>query len=266
MEPCAGEDIHEGAALAGGVGDAIGGHEGEAEGGCEVAEGFEFVGFVAVEVALQFDVDAVGSEGVDELGGGFAGLLWLSGGEGAADGAIGIAGEGDEAFREFREVVPAGGGGESGAAEFCLGEEAAEVAVPGTVGDEQREGRTVGEGEFAADEGADAVVATSVVQARRAVHAVAVAERECGQAEGGGLGGEVLRQAATAEKAERAPGVQFDVARGVSHIPPPVASHPAGAGVGRVRRSRGVRPIPRAARRGQRATIHRWRAMDRRRR
>jgi hypothetical protein len=70
------------------------------------------------------------------------------------------------------------------------------------------------------------VVATSVVQARRAVHAVAVAERECGQAEGGGLGGEVLRQAATAEKAERAPGVQFDVARGVSHIPPPVASHP----------------------------------------
>ena len=91
-------------------------------------------------------------------------------------------------------------------------EQAAEVLVTGARFDEDGENDAVFHGEFAADDRADAVFFRGGKKSRRAVNAVAVAEGHGGHAGTGGGFGELLRSGGAAQKAERAAGMEFDVA------------------------------------------------------
>ena len=174
--------------------------------GGEVAEEGELAFLAAHAETLQFDVEPVGAEETQERserggGGGGAG-----GAPRATDGAVFIAGQGDEAFGGGGDLGPSGvagtfavvgrRGGACGRArvEAGAGEELAEILVTGAGGGEEREDAAVGEGELGADEGAHAGVAGGAEETRGAVDAIAVAEGEGGEFETGGGGDERFRR------------------------------------------------------------------------
>jgi len=228
-----GEDVEEFAVFLFGAAYAIGGDDGQAQFGGEAEEG-DVAGFLfALVMALEFDIQVAsavdGDEAIEVLGSG--GFAFAS--EGGGEGSFFAAGEADESFREFFEIV-------AGSGTFCLGgfahfeagDELAEVLIAGLRFCEQDNarglvGRLVGkmrggreaaaegrDGDFSTDVGFDFVVFGGGVEARDSVEAVAVSQRHGGHVDfecaldvglGGGRG---------FEKAEGAGGVEFDVVFG----------------------------------------------------
>ena len=200
------EHVGDRAFGAGGVADAAGGEDGEMMGGGEVAEEGELAFLAAHAETLQFDVEPVGAEETQERserGGGGGGT---GGAPCATDGAVFVAGQGDEALGVGGDLGPGGvagtfavGGRRGGACgrarvEAGAGEELAEIFVAGAGGGEEREDAAVGEGELGADEGAHAGVAGGAEETRGAVDAIAVAEGEGGEFEPGSGGDERFRR------------------------------------------------------------------------
>ena len=85
-----------------------------------------------------------------------------------------------------------------------------EVAIAVAILDEHRQARAVVQRQLAADERADARVLRGPVEARRAVDAVAIDERQRRHLEPRGLAHERLRLLGAFEKRERGLRVQFD--------------------------------------------------------
>ena len=144
--------------------------------------------FLAVVMALQFGVDVAASEDVEQA-------------------LVGMAGEADQPAREFRELFQGGGAFALLGSQLHAGDQAAEVAVAFARFHQQRIGEPVGAGDLRADVRADSGFLRSHVEARRAVHAVAVDERHGGHAETGAGSREFFGHGRTFEKAEAGAGV-----------------------------------------------------------
>src|SRR6266704_1064769 len=100
------------------------------------------------------------------------------------------------------------------APERARGEEAAEVLVAGALLDQEPEAAGARDRHLRADQGAETRAARGLEEARRAVDAARVGERQRVVAEHGGAFDQILRQRGAGEEAERAPAAQLDV---VSH-------------------------------------------------
>ena len=102
------EHVGDRAFGAGGVADAAGGEDGEMMRGGEVAEEGELAILAAHAETLQFDVEPVGAEETQERserGGGGGGT---GGAPCATDGAVFVAGQGDEALGVGGDLGPGG--------------------------------------------------------------------------------------------------------------------------------------------------------------
>jgi hypothetical protein len=93
----------------------------------------------------------------------------------------------------------------------AIGQETAEVLIACTGFDQDREDRTILHGQFRADDGANTGFFGLRVKPRRPVYAVAIGQRNGGQAKFGSEFGEMLRKRGAAQEAERAAGVEFDI-------------------------------------------------------
>ena len=140
------------------------------------------------------------------------------GGVGARERPVRAAGEAVQPGGVLLDLLPrrprlalraAGGGG---------GEQAAEVRVAGAVLDQQPERARVLDRDLGADERPHAGAPRGREEARRAVDAVAVGERERVVAERGGALDQVLRQRGAAQEAEGAAAAQLDVVGVPRHV------------------------------------------------
>jgi hypothetical protein len=127
-----GEEVEDFSVARFGVADAVGGYYGELKRAREMEGGLVAGFFVALVVALKFDVDVVGAVEADELfeegaGGGFA-----AGGESGGERAFVAAGEADESFGILGEVVVGSCAfGLGFLAHFELRDELAEILIAG---------------------------------------------------------------------------------------------------------------------------------------
>jgi hypothetical protein len=94
-----------------------------------------------------------------------------------------MAGEADQAAREFGKLFGRGRAFAFFGAQLHAGDQAAEVLIALACGRQQRVGVAVGAGDFRTDMGADAGLLRRHVKARRAVDAVAVHQRHGGQSD-----------------------------------------------------------------------------------
>ncbi len=147
-----------------GVGGAVGGDQRDAETAGAFDDGLVARLLFAMVVALQFGVEVVAAEDVEQA-------------------LVGMAGEADEAAGEFGDLFEGGGAFALFGAQLHAGDQAAEVLVAFASFDQQRIGDAVGAGDLGADVRADAGLLGGHVEARRAVDAVAVDDRHGGHAE-----------------------------------------------------------------------------------
>src|SRR6266576_4560344 len=98
------------------------------EGDGEAVAGF----FLAVEVALEFDVDILRAEDGDELIDLFSGFLYAALLQGCGERAFVTAGKADQAFGVFFEFLCRYGALTFPGAQLHFGDEPAEVLVTGT--------------------------------------------------------------------------------------------------------------------------------------
>ena len=96
-----GEEVEDFAVAGLGVADAVGGDYGELHGAGERERGLVAGFFVALVVALEFDVDVVGAVEAGELFEEGAACGFAAGGEGGGERAFIAAGEADEAEGTF---------------------------------------------------------------------------------------------------------------------------------------------------------------------
>jgi hypothetical protein len=197
----AGEYVGGEAVFGFGVVHAAAGEQRQAAGGGEIAEERDLALLAAAAVTLDFDVEPVAAEDIEQLLQRRLGRGRAAGTPGAPHRAVLVAGERDQALVIAGEFVPGGearplavarvdlgrevvrreAGGARG--EFRLGDELAEILVALLRGGEQRQHAAVGERDLGTDPGAQAGFAGGAEEPRRAAHAVAVEQRDGGQAE-----------------------------------------------------------------------------------
>src|SRR5205814_4397231 len=119
------------------------------------------------------------------------------------------AGEADETARRGYEILEADGGLALGRAELGPRDQPAEILPALAILDEHRQPRAVGECELAAHEWSDTRVDRGAMEARRAVDAVTVDERQRRHVTPRGLGHQRLRLIRALEKRERRLRVQL---------------------------------------------------------
>ncbi len=122
----AGEDVEDFALGSGGVGNAVGGDEREMESAGEFDGGLVARFFVAIVMALEFDVYVAGSEDLDQAFD-VAGVVF----EIERERAFVASGEAEESFGEFLKVFTRCGRGVllRAGAQFHAGHEAAEILI-----------------------------------------------------------------------------------------------------------------------------------------
>ena len=191
----AGEDVEQLALRRGGVGGAVGGHQRDAERAGAFGDGLIVGLFIAVVVALEFGVEVVAAEDVEQA-------------------LVGVAGEADEAVGVFGDLVEGGRALAFGRPQLHAGDQPAKVAVAFAGLGEQRVSEAVGAGDLGADVCADASFFGRQMEAGGAVDAIAVHEGHGGHAIGRAGAGEFLGEGGAFEEGEGGAGVEFGVHEG----------------------------------------------------
>ena len=148
--------------------------------------------FFALVVALEFGVEAMGAEDIEQA-------------------LVGMAGDAEEAAGELGDLFEGGGAFAFFGAELHAGDQAAEILVALAGFGQQRVGMAVGAGDLGADVGAESGFFHSHVKARRAVDAVAVDDGHGGHAEPRAGAGEFLGDGGPFEEGESGAGVEVGV-------------------------------------------------------
>ena len=208
--PRTGEKIESAASVGLRMKHAIGGYERESLRAGQCHEVFVAPGFSASQVTLDFDKNIVLAKDRHQCLEFFKGFRLA----GIFEDAFFVACQDEESFRISREFLPEHRGFRLGAAQSGFGDEAAEVLVSGSAGNQDRKDAFVFEREFRADQGADTMFFCGCVQAGRAVKSIAIAQRERRKTEPGGGAHEVLRIRCATQKAEGAAGVELNVGHG----------------------------------------------------
>ena len=128
-----------------------------------------------------------------------------------------MAGEADEAAREFGQFFRRGRAFALRGAQLHARDEPAEVAVAFAGGRQQHVAGAVGAGDFRADVRAHPGFARRHVKARRAIDAVAVRQPHRRHAVAGAGGDQVFRKRSAFQKTESGAGVEFGVHEAVSY-------------------------------------------------
>jgi hypothetical protein len=224
----AGEEIEEFAFGTGGAGDAAGGEQREAVGIGELDAGGVCLFLASLKMALEFDEEVVLSKRIPEAGNRFVKERGVMGAERFVEGAVVVAGQGDQTGRGFREFVPADAGESFGTSEMRAGEESAEVAVPFLGTNQYGQDGSVFEGEFGSGDGTDSVFRAGAVQARDSVESVTIGEGDGGQVAVCGVASKGIGGGGAPKKAERAASVEFNV----THLQAGVFEGTGGGGSG----------------------------------
>ena len=124
---------------------------------------------------------------------------------------LGMAGEADQAAREFGQLVEGGRSFALFSAQLHAGDQPAEVLIAFARGRQQRVGVAVGAGDFRTDVGAEAGLFRRHVKTRGAVDAVAVHQRHGGRARLRAGSRHLFRHRSAFEKTETRACVQFHV-------------------------------------------------------
>ena len=119
-----------------------------------------------------------------------------------------------QSFGEFRKFAPPNAACSFFVAKVSPGQKLAKILVAGAGFDEHRQDALIFHRQFGADDGANLSFACAAKKSRRAVKAVAIAQRDGGHLQFGGAIDELLGQRCTAQKTEGAPAMEFDV---ISH-------------------------------------------------
>ena len=207
----AGEYIGDGARLRGRVVHAVGREQRYAAPAGPVDHEVVGVLLVGQEVTLDLRIQASGSEGGQQAIRGAAGGGPPGAAPSLAHGAVGIASEGDEAGIVRREFGPGHAAFALGGAEVGDGQHCAQSLIAGARGDEDGHDGLVIEDDLAADQRADSGFLGGLMQAHRAVNAVAVAQGEGGQLTVPGCLREGLGRGAAAEEGEGAARMELDI-------------------------------------------------------
>ncbi len=152
----AGEDVQHLALHTGGVADAVGGDQRKLHAAREFHGGLIARFFVAVEMALQFDVNVVASEDARQAIQSFGRVAVF---QAACERAFVATSEADQPFGELSEVLERGGGPFAGLrdfgarAQFHARDEAAEILIAFARFDQQRVAPAVLRRDFRADVG-----------------------------------------------------------------------------------------------------------------
>ena len=146
--------------------------------------------FFALVVALEFGVEMLRAEDVEQA-------------------LVGMAGEAEESAGEFGDLFEGGGAFALLGAQLHAGDQAAEILVALAGFGEQGVGAAVGAGDLGADVRAETGLLRGHVEARGAVDAVAVDDGHGGHVEAGAGAGEVLGDGGAFEEGESGAGVEF---------------------------------------------------------
>jgi hypothetical protein len=207
----AGEEVEEFAFVARGAGNTAGGEERDVVSFGEVDAGGVCLFLAPLEMALEFDVEVFFSKSISEVDDGFGEEGGIVCSERFVEGAVEVAGEGDEAGCGFGEFVPTDAGKSFGASEMSASEESAKVTISVLGADQHRQDGSVFKGEFGPCDGTDSVFGAGAVQARDSVETVAIREGEGGQVAVCSVACEGIRRGGTTKKAERTAGMEFNV-------------------------------------------------------
>ena len=210
----AGEDVENFALDFRRVADAVGRDEGQLESAGEIDGGLIARFFLAIEMALQFDIDVAGSERAGEAGEGFGGVVVL---QREGERAFVASGEAEQAVGELGEIFKRGGRLIArlrifrSSAQFHAGDQAAEILIAGARLDKERVASSILRGYFSADVGLDAGFFRAHVKAGGTVDAIDIGERHGGAVVRCSDGGVFLRDARAAQETEGGTGVELDV-------------------------------------------------------
>jgi len=195
----------------------VGGDEGDAQLTPQRNEGFDPGGIAAHEVLLELEIKAI-AEPVEVLLGEAAGVVPAAGVEGARDGAVRAAGEGDDAVG----VRGQQGGVEPWLTAVALGygarDEVAEVAIASGAGRKQRQVRgrlllLARNRKLNAGDGLEVSTLGLTGETEGAAEIVVVGEREGGVAQVDGARDQLLDGGGALLEREVAVAVEFDVVR-----------------------------------------------------
>ena len=211
MVPQAGEHVQHLALGGRGVSDAVGGEEGETQAARDLGHRLVARLLDGVVVPLQLGVDVLAAEDADEPLRFLPRLAGPAPHERLGQGAVVAAGQADEPLGVLGHLF---GGGRPLALlrpQLVEADEAAEALVAGPVAGEQRPAPGALHRDLGPDVGPDPELLGRLVEARGAVDAVAVDERQRPHAVVGADLGHLLGQRGALEEAEGGAGVQLDV-------------------------------------------------------
>ncbi len=209
----AGEDIEHLAARRVVVQHAVGGQQRQALRVGQIDQQRVQRPLLAPAMALDFDEEILLPENAAQAIELLLGRRAPARGKMPAQRALLVAGERDQALGKLGQFLPGDARLVFGRAQPGARDQPAEILVAGARGHQHGEGAAVGHGQLAADQRAHALLARGGEEARRAGHAVAIAQRHGGQPERGGAIDQRLRAGGPAQKAEGAPRVELDVIR-----------------------------------------------------
>ena len=210
----AGENIEHSSCRLLVVGHAVGGHERQSQGPGRMDNFLVQPLLPAQQMPLNFQKHVARTEGGHQSFQPPAGPLP------ALENSLRIPGQRDQSTGKFRQIVPANRGLRFGAAKFGGGDELAEVAIAAAGFHDDGQHAAVLHGEFRSDNGLETRLPRGGMQPGRAVETIAIEQGQAGQLQFRRAAGQHFRLGRSAQKAERAAGVEFNIV----HTRPPLST------------------------------------------